>query len=282
MCSDIFCIFALENKLYVMINKEKILEEAIKNCMREMYKKAQPSEDWDHIVYKYQSGEIGKNEIVYDRYYLSQEEFTYILNKYLHAYRLEDKWPEYVEVVEKYLRDGGLKDYYVPEVILEDGSKQPGYRTAEKVPSIQESIYEILNSKKPDEDNYILSKKIADKVLENIKLCKEFYKFGRRDEDAFRVNVSLGASPTCNPKTVIEYWKSQGKDIDIEERNPLLFWEKDEYGEEFESIMEEDYGKDWKELWDKKWKEEVKKREEEQKKKIEELEKQLKNGTGKN
>ena len=79
MCSDIFCIFALENKLYVMINKEKILEEAIKNCMREMYKKAQPSEDWDHIVYKYQSGELGKNEIVYDRYYLSQEEFTYIL-----------------------------------------------------------------------------------------------------------------------------------------------------------------------------------------------------------
>ena len=69
MCSDIFCIFALENKLYVMINKEKILEEAIKNCMREMYKKAQPSEDWDHIVYKYQSGELGKNEIVYDRYY---------------------------------------------------------------------------------------------------------------------------------------------------------------------------------------------------------------------
>ena len=109
MCSDIFCIFALENKLYVMINKEKILEEAIKNCMREMYKKAQPSEDWDHIVYKYQSGEISKDEIVYDRYYLSQEEFTYILNKYLHAYRLEDRWPEYVEEMKKC----GVPDWYI-------------------------------------------------------------------------------------------------------------------------------------------------------------------------
>ena len=66
MCSDIFCIFALENKVCVMIDKEKILVEAINNCMREMYKKAQPSEDWDHIVYKYQSGEISKNEIVYN------------------------------------------------------------------------------------------------------------------------------------------------------------------------------------------------------------------------
>lgn len=231
------------------VDKETILEEAINNCMREMYKKAQPSEDWDHIVYKYQSGEISKDEIVYNRYYLSQEEFTYILNKYLRAYRLENKWPEYVEVVEKYLREGGLKDYYVPGKVDKDGFKHPAYRSTKKVPPIQESIYKILNSKKPDEDNNLLAKKIADKVLESIKTCKDFYKFGRRDEEAFSVNIALGASPTCNPKTVIEYWKSQGKDIKIDERHydSDVFWEEDEYGEDFEAIMEDEYGKNWKE-----------------------------------
>lgn len=231
------------------IDKEKIIKEAIYNCMKEMYKKAQPSEDWDKIVHKYQSGELGKDEIVFDRYYLSQEEFTYILNKYLHAYRLENKWPEYVEVVEKYLKEGGLKDYYVPGKVDKDGFKHPAYRSTKKVPPIQESIYEILSNKKPDEDNNILAKKIADKVLENIKTCKDFYKFGGRDQEVFSVNIALGASPTCNPKTVIEYWKSQGKDIKIDERHydSNVFWEEDEYGEDFESIMEDEYGKNWKE-----------------------------------
>ena len=89
----------------------------------------------------------------------------------------------------------------------------------------------------------------AVKVLENIKTCKDFYKFGGRDQEAFRVNIALGASPTCNPNTVVEYWKSQGKDIKIDERHydSNVFWEEDEYGEDFESIMEDEYGKNWKE-----------------------------------
>lgn len=232
-----------------MIDKEFIIEEAINRCFKEMYKKAQPSEDWDKLVYKYQSGEIGKNERVYERYYLSRQEFDYIKDKYLKAYRLEDKWSEYIEVVEEYLRKGGLKNSYVPEKIEENGFKHPGYRSAEKVPPIQESIYKILSSKKPDEDNNILAKEITDKILENIKLCKDFYKFGRRDEDTFNVSVCLGASPTCNKKTVIDYWKSQGKDIQIDDReyDSNVFWYEDEYGDEFEQIMEDEYGKNWKE-----------------------------------
>jgi hypothetical protein len=39
-----------------------------------------------------------------------------------------------------------------------------------------------------------------------------------------------------------EYWKSQGVDLDIEIRNPLLFWDQDYYGDSFEEVMEEDYG----------------------------------------
>jgi hypothetical protein len=43
----------------------------------------------------------------------------------------------------------------------------------------------------------------------------------------------LGCGPTSNPKTVIDYWKSQGVDITIDEKKDLTeddYWELDMYG----------------------------------------------------
>jgi hypothetical protein len=96
--------------------------------------------------------------------------------------------------------------------------------------------------------------------LNTITNCKEFYRFDREEAD-FSCSVALGASPTSNKETVIEYWKSQGKDIEIIEPNPLLIWERDFYGDEFEEVMEYEYGEDWKEQFDKKWEEEKRKKE---------------------
>lgn len=230
-----------------MLNKETIMTRAIEDCMRELYAKAQPSADYDELVEKYRSGEIGKDERVYERYYLSEPELRYIVDKYKTAFRLNDRWNEYVEVVENYLSKGGLKD----------GHDKEGHRIAKKVPPLSELIKKKLNSelKNNVEANSPLidklSKSITNIVLKDIADCKGFYRFGRRDEDTFDVNIFLGASPTCNKKTVIEYWKTQGVDVKIEDRNPDLLWDMDYYGDEFEEVMEEEYGKNWeKKTWD--------------------------------
>lgn len=240
-----------------MLERKEIIRQAVQGCFKEMYERAQPSADWEQLVKDYNEGRIGKDERVYERHYLSKEEFDYIRDKYLKAYRLKEQWRDDVETVEKYLKEGGIKDKYISEKIDKDGTVHPGYRGYGKVPPLQDAVYKLLSSKKPDEDNNILAKKITDKVFEHIKLCKDFYKFDR-EENEFNIAVCLGASPTCNKKTVTDYWKSKGKSIKIEDRNPDLFWEKDFYGDEFEQIMEDEYGKDWEEERWKEYKERVK------------------------
>ena len=119
-----------------------------------------------------------------------------------------------------------------------------------------------------------LSEDITKIVMESISNCKDFYRFDR-EESSFSAGIALGASPTSNPDSVKEYWKSQGVDINIEERNPLLFWEKDYYGDNFEEVMIDEYGEDWKEQFDKKWKDQVREENEAKEKKIAELKKEL-------
>ena len=83
----------------------------------------------------------------------------------------------------------------------------------------------------------------------------------------------LGASPNSNSKAVVEYWKSKGIDIVIEERNPLLFYEQDYYGDEFEEEMIDEYGENWKEIRDKEWKLQKEKEEKEREEKRKQYEK---------
>ena len=260
-----------------MLDKNTILERAYEECMCEMYKKAQPSVDYKQLLEDINSGKIDKNTKVYERYYLSQEEFKYIQNKYLEAYRIKGKWKEYVEIVEDYLKKGGTKDKWIPEQIDDNGFKHPSYRGYEKVPSIDIQIKEFLEntslctiSKLEDAAKY-LAEAITLLVLNNIKDCKEFHIFDTRDEDSFCYSTALGPSPTSNPQTVIDYWKTQGVDIKIEKRNPLLFWEQDYYGDEFEEVMEDEYGPYWKKHFDNEWQEELAKKEANKKKLLESL-----------
>jgi hypothetical protein len=44
----------------------------------------------------------------------------------------------------------------------------------------------------------------------------------------------LGCSPTTNKETVINYWKTQGVDLDIVDRDPNTFYENDAYGENYD------------------------------------------------
>jgi hypothetical protein len=229
-----------------MITRQKVLEQAYHDCMSEMYAKAQPPADYDAIVAGVKDGTIQDTDKdpVYARHYLSQEEFKYILDKYVKAYGMEKKWDSYVGIIETYLKGGGHRDVYVnnrKELICVPHIKE----------AFKEEIYDNFGNIM-GEDTEKLSEILSSKVLEYVQWCRDFYRVDR-EADSFSVSVTLGASPTYNPNTVIEYWKKHGVDIDIEWRNPLLLWEMDEYGDDFEVYMEEEYGDGWKQYWKREW-----------------------------
>lgn len=232
------------------MTRDNIISRAITECMREMYAKAQPSADYDKLVEDMKTGKIGKDELVFNRHFLSHDEFNYILNKYIDMYRLREEWTSNMDLLIDYVSNGGSKDKWIPDH-TKNGMHYTGHRGYEKVDPLKKQFDVILNEYNIHDENML--NRLYDAAINTINDCKDFYKFDR-EQSSFSIAVALGASPTSNQETVKEYWKSQGVDIDIEIRNPLLFWEQDYYGDDFESIMEDDYGENWREYWDDKWK----------------------------
>ena len=148
------------------IRRREILDKAVHDCYKEMYAKAQPSADWDQIIKEYEEGEREKDERVYEQHYLSQEEYSYIVDKYVDAYGIRARWEEYVGVVEDYLNKGGTKDKYIEDKYDENGELiESGYRGYEKVAPVKEQIRDILY-KYIDTDGH--ADEATDKVVEAI------------------------------------------------------------------------------------------------------------------
>ena len=193
-----------------MLNRDKIISEAIDRCLTEMYDKAQPRADWHDYVEKAKRGEIGRDERIYERHYLSQTQFEYILDKYKEAFRCVNEWRSNIDFLVKNLKEGGLRDTW-----------KSGHRSAEKTPTLEQ----------------LIGNDGAQKVFELIKQLEDFYRFDR-DEEKLSFNVCLGCSPCSNAETVREYWKSQGVDVEIDETELSKddYWEIDYYGH----LLEED------------------------------------------
>ena len=255
-----------------MLDRKNILEQAVHDCFKEMYAKSQPSADWDQIIQEFNDGKRGKDERVYEQHYLSQEEYIYILDKYLDAYNIRAKWKEDVEVVEEYLNNGGSKDKYIPDEYDENGKLVSiGHRGYEKVPPIKEQILQEMYKWLPEEESHAVSINIAKIIMNTISECKNFYKFDH-EEASFRISVALGASPTSNPEIVKKYWKEKtGEDIQIEERNPKLFWYQD-MGYDDEDMENEFDDPNWKETLYKEWQDECEKRAQERNERLKKLE----------
>lgn len=242
-----------------MLDRDEILKEAYHKCMAEMYAKAQPSADYYRLLENAKNGKIGNDEKVYERYYLSHEEFKHILGKYKDAYNIRSHWEDDIEVLERYIKEGGSKDKYIEAHTDEKGNYHPGHRGYEKVAPLRKQLSEIFYNSdvyaflEMEAGSEELIDNLYSKVTDIIDTCKNFYKFDR-EESSFDCSVALGPSPCSNKDTVIEYWKSQGIDIKIEERNPLLLWDMDYYGDSFEEVMKDEYGDNWKEYWNNEWK----------------------------
>ena len=233
------------------ITRRDVLAEAVHDCYKEMYAKAQPSADWDQIIQDFKDGKYPKDTKIYERHYLSQAEYLYITEKYMEAYRIKSEWKSDCDLIIDYLEKGGTKDKWIDDVVHENGFVEPGHRGYEDVPPLKEQFFELMKKWDCSESAKNMAEQLYDKAMETIKECRNFYKFDREEGD-FKYTCALGASPTSNPQTVIDYWKSQGKDIEIEERCPKLFWYYDqgytdeEIEEEFEKTIDE-IKQEWKE-----------------------------------
>ena len=238
------------------LTREDVLVKAVKDCYREMFAKAQPMADWDCLIAEYKAGKIDENTDgpVYDRHYLSYEEYKYIIDKYIEAYRIAPEFKEDIDILKEYLLKGGSKDKYI-EAYDDEYGHHPGTRGYEKVYPMKKYINDIIYDEYDGNGEIAdaVTEKVINKVIELIETCQNFYSFNV-DEQKFRNTLAMGATPSSNAETVKKWWKDHyNVDIEIEERNPLLFWEMDNYGDNFEEVMKDEYGDDWNDQWNKKW-----------------------------
>lgn len=190
--------------------KSKILNEAIEACLKEMYRCSQPSADYDKL--KEEAKEYPEEEKkfpTFKRYYLSNEQFKYILNKYAKAYHLIPEWKNNIDTIISDFEGGSMKKEYKKDSYGEMVSE---YVTT---PPLRERI----------------GNENTKKVLE---MLDEIEKYHKRDMDAryFSSAISLGHSPTSNLKDVKEYWKDKGLELEFEERHcdEDVFYDMDAFG----------------------------------------------------
>jgi hypothetical protein len=175
------------------INRRKMIEEAILKCYKELYKMAQPSADLDELIRLAKEGKEDSKMPFYRQHYLSQENYVYICDMFMDAYNIKCPWEDHCDTVISYLENGGKKDKYIKP------DNAPGYRGYEDTPKLSDVI---------GEEN-------AKKAIDLIKECRGFYRLNS-EENSFRFTV-MDASPTTNKQEVIDYWKSQGKDVKIKD-----------------------------------------------------------------
>lgn len=175
-----------------IISRNEILKKAVNECMETFYKYAQPAGGYqefkDILEHKF---EDSREDPLYGRYYLSEENIKYIVDEFCAAYNIKERWNYDMDLLLHNLNNGGYADKYV-----KDEEHPYGYRTFTEVPPLKEIT--------PD----------FQKVLKVIEDYKDFYKFDK-EESQFRCAVLLGASPTSNKQAVIDYWKKKGVNIDI-------------------------------------------------------------------
>ena len=179
-----------------MITRTDILSEAIHKCLAEMYRWSQPSIDIDQLIAD--GFKDNKENPLYDRHYLSQENFIYIRDCFKEAYGVTDEWDNTFDILIKYLVEGGAEDDYKPAT--ED---RPGYRDYKEVPALETFI----------------GKESTEQCLTLIKKCRDFYKGHCLETNQFDMTMALGVgSPNSCAEKVEEYWHNNGRpDFTIKE-----------------------------------------------------------------
>lgn len=192
-----------------------IIEQAITECLNEMYIKSQPSITWENILAK---AKKEPKRCIWQEHYLPNHLYERILERYKQMYRIGDEWTSNIELLEQYLNEGGNKDKYINSYTDENGNYHPGYRSYETVKPIKEQIELILNDEfASGEVSPFVKDAIRDKIVETvmntISDCKNYYNHNR-EELKFLCSIA-NYSPNSNIEAVREFYK--GTNVNINE-----------------------------------------------------------------
>lgn len=222
-----------------MITRDEVLTRASMDCLKDLYKLAQPSVDWDDFIQENKEYAIkykewddwkvkkiphpeweGKSMIEilgprpYEFYYLPRNMMKEITDSYVRAYKIDTQQEllSTIEILKSYCKDT-IIDKYIDEHIDENGNWHPGYKGYEHPDNLEKEINKLLCKQFNSPELSGISAKVTNKFFEFLDMAGEFYNWNR-DLNAFNTTVYLGPSPNSNKEAVIENWKRY-RDIDI-------------------------------------------------------------------
>lgn len=229
-----------------MVTRREILIKAADDCMKELYKYAQPKVEWSDFVQqcnvyteKYKEWEAIKENRPniqefcgpkpYEFYYLPNNILKEIYDSYVHAYKIDNHQEllDTIQILKDYCNKP-VVDKYIEGKTDEDGNKCPGYRGYDHPDNLQKQVNKLLGDFL---DNKELSELVCDKFFEFLDMAVNFYNWNA-ELNSFGLNIYLGVSPNSNKEAVIENWKKyRGEDIVIDD---------DYYKKDFEELYEDE------------------------------------------
>lgn len=223
-----------------MITRNKLLSQAVDDCMKELYSLVQPSVNWNDFIQEnklysnqYKIWEktrdtdpnyIGKSitECIgprpYEFYYLPKDVMKEVVESYVYAYRMDVKqeFLNNIAILKDYCRNP-IVDKYIDDYTDENGNHHPGYRGYDHPDNLEKEINKLLCKQFNSPELSGISNKVQDKFFEFLDMAGDFYEWNG-DLNSFNMSVYLGPSPNSNKEAVIKNWKQyRNKDIEIDE-----------------------------------------------------------------
>ena len=228
------------------MNRRDVLNNAVTECLKELYSWVTPKIDWDEFIKenkiyneKYKEWESLKDKTPileycgpkpYEFYYLPAEIFNDIKESYVYAYKLngQKELLDTIEILKNYCKEPIVDKY------IEGENGFPGHRGYDHPDNLEKELQIKLREKaRFSVTNTVienLSKELQNKFFKFLDMAGNFFNWNG-DLNSFYMSVCLGASPNSNKQAVIDNWKKyRNQDIEIDEEQI----KKDYYGEELD------------------------------------------------
>ena len=245
------------------MTRNKVLEQAIEQCLKELYTYVTPSITWEEFKkenklynkkYKvwenfnkafrerdknpemwlqYQSTfRDWENKSIdecigpkpYEFYYLPKKVLDNICDSYIYAYRIDEQ-RELLDTIET------LKNYCrepIVEIYVKSEERR-GYKDFEHPDNLEKQLTDLIPDSGFSKSDIAIS--VQDKFFEFLDMAGKFFRWDR-NLNSFKMSIYLGPSPNSNKKAVIENWKKyRNKDIEINEERIIKEYF---YGEDYD------------------------------------------------
>lgn len=237
------------------MDRNRVLNKAVEECLKEVYSLAQPHIDWEEFVKenknysnRYKAWkryyELSKKESLtkeelkefsvypnawknkyitecigprpFEYYYLPKNITDDIVDSYIHAYKI-DNHKELLDIIEI------LKIYCKEPIVNKYIEEEREYEYSD---NLEKEINKLLCKQFNSPELSGISAKITNKFFEFLDMAGNFYKWNG-EMNNFITEVYLGVAPNTNKQDVIDNWKNYRKqDIIIDDSK------YDEYDEE--------------------------------------------------